>query len=106
MLGGAEGPNSFECSDLVHYVFGKHGVKTPRVSRNQYKVGKEVSKSNLQSGDLIFSSTSSDGRVTHVGIYVGNVKMIHAPNSKNVVKKVDINNSYWSSVYVGAKRLL
>ncbi|WP_228104170.1 C40 family peptidase [Terrisporobacter mayombei] len=84
----------------------KHKVQTPRVSRDQYKVGKSVSKSNLQPGDLIFSSTRSDGTVTHVGIYVGNSQMIHAPNSKSVVKKVDINNSYWNSVYVGAKRIL
>lgn len=71
---GAEGPNSFDCSGLVYYTFGKHGVQLPRVSRDQYKVG--------------------------------NGKMIHAPNSKSVVKEVDINNSYWSRVYVGAKRLL
>ncbi|MEW9080783.1 C40 family peptidase [Terrisporobacter glycolicus] len=103
---GAEGPNSFDCSGLVHYIFGKHKIQTPRVSRDQYKIGKTVSKSNLQPGDLIFSSTASDGQVTHVGIYVGNGQMIHAPNSKSVVKKVDINNSYWKSVYVGAKRIL
>ncbi|MCR8746284.1 C40 family peptidase [Romboutsia lituseburensis] len=103
---GAEGSNSFDCSGLVHYVFGQNGIKTPRVSRDQYKVGKSVSKSNLQSGDLIFSSSDSSGRVTHVGIYVGDGKMIHAPNSKGVVKKVDVNTSYWKNTYVGAKRIL
>lgn len=65
-----------------------------------------MSKSNLQPGDLIFSSTNGSGRVTHVGIYVGEGKMIHAPNSKGVVKKVDINSSYWQKVYVGAKRMM
>lgn len=103
---GSEGPNSFDCSGLVHYVFGQNGIKTPRVSRDQYKVGKSVSKSNLQSGDLIFSNSDQNGRVTHVGIYVGDGKMIHAPNSKGVVKKVDINTSYWKNAYVGAKRIL
>ncbi|MBO3444603.1 C40 family peptidase [Clostridium sp. CCUG 7971] len=103
---GAEGPNSFDCSGLVHYVYGQHGIKTPRVSRDQYKAGKSVSQSNLQPGDLIFSSTDGSGRVTHVGIYVGEGKMIHAPNSKGVVKKVDINASYWQKAYVGAKRII
>ncbi len=103
---GAEGPNSFDCSGLVHHVYGENGIKTPRVSRDQYKVGGSVSKSNLQPGDLIFSSTDSSRRVTHVGIYVGDGKMIHAPNSKGVVKKVDMNTNYWNSVFVGAKRIL
>lgn len=103
---GAEGPNSFDCSGLVHYVFGQNGISTPRVSRDQYKFGKSISKSNLQPGDLIFSSTSSNKTVNHVGIYVGNGQMIHAPNSNGVVKKVDINTSYWNKVYVGAKRVI
>lgn len=103
---GAEGPSSFDCSGLVHYVYGQHGIKTPRVSRDQYKVGKSISQSNLQPGDLIFSSTDGSGKVTHVGIYVGEGKMIHAPNSKGVVKKVDINSSYWQKSYIGAKRII
>ena len=57
---GAEGPNSFDCSGLVHYVYGQNGIKVPKSIRDQYKSGKLVNKSQLQPGDLNLSST--DGR--------------------------------------------
>ncbi|WGX74509.1 SH3 domain-containing protein [Paraclostridium bifermentans] len=103
---GAEGPNSFDCSGLVYYVYGQHGIKMPRTSREQANVGTTVSQSQLQPGDLIFSSTDGSGGVNHVGIYIGNGQMIHAPNSNDVVKTTNINTSYWQNAYVKAKRVL
>ena len=103
---GAEGPNSFDCSGLVYYVYGQHGIKMPRTSREQANVGTTVSQSQLQPGDLIFSSTDGSGGVNHVGIYIGNGQMIHAPNSNDVVKTTNINSSYWQNTYVKAKRVL
>ena len=78
----------------------------PRTSREQANVGTTISQSQLQPGDLIFSSTDGSGGVNHVGIYIGNGQMIHAPNSNDVVKTTNINSSYWQNTYVKAKRVL
>ena len=104
---GAEGPNSFDCSGLTYYVYkNAAGITLPRTSSAQYGVGVDVSKSNLQAGDLIFSSTDGTGNITHVAIYAGNGQMIHAPRAGMNVEKVSINNSYWNNAYIGAKRVL
>ena len=103
---GAEGPNSFDCSGLTYYVYGQNGVKLPRVSRDQYNVGTYVSLSNLQPGDILFSSTDGSGKITHVGIYIGNGEMVHSPKPGQNVQKANINSSYWKKAHVGAKRVL
>ena len=104
---GAEGPSTFDCSGLTYYVFKNAvGISLPRTSTEQSKTGTTVSKSNLQPGDLIFSSTNGTGNVSHVGIYIGNNEMIHAPKPGDVVKKTKINNSYWDNAYLWAKRYI
>ncbi|SDL81052.1 C40 family peptidase [Romboutsia lituseburensis] len=104
---GAEGPSSFDCSGLTYYVYkNAAGVNLPRTSREQSGYGTTVSRSNLQPGDLIFSSTDGSGSVSHVGIYIGNGEMIHAPKPGDVVKRTNINTSYWNGVYLWAKRVL
>ncbi|MDK2563463.1 SH3 domain-containing protein [Romboutsia sedimentorum] len=103
---GAEGPNSFDCSGLTYYVYGKVGIKLPRVSRDQYNVGSSVNYSNLKPGDLLFSSTDGSGNITHVGIYIGNGEMIHSPKPGDVIQRTNINTSYWQNAHVGAKRVL
>lgn len=104
---GAEGPNSFDCSGLMTYIYKNAvGINLPRTSTEQSTFGTTVSRSNLQEGDLIFSSTNGTGKVSHVGIYVGNGEMIHSPKPGDVVKKTSINNSYWNSVYLWSKRVL
>ena len=96
-------PRGFDCSGFVKYTIKKATGKTvPRTSSALYKKGKKISKSKLKKGDLIFFNTSGKG-VSHVAIYMGNNKMIHAA-SKGV--KVDkLSNSYWKKRYVGAKRI-
>ena len=104
---GAEGPNSFDCSGLIYYVYkNAASITLPRTSSDQYSAGVAVSRSNLKAGDLIFSSTDGTGNITHVAIYVGDGKMIHAPRNGKNVEKVSINNSYWNKAYVGARRVL
>ncbi|MGL5329500.1 MAG: SH3 domain-containing protein [Peptostreptococcaceae bacterium] len=104
---GATGPDSFDCSGLTSYVY-KHGANynLPRTSTEQAKVGKTVSKSDLKPGDLIFSSTNGTGNVSHVGIYIGNNEMIHAPKPGQNVHIVKINTTYWNNVYLHAKRVI
>ncbi|WP_158540741.1 C40 family peptidase [Romboutsia weinsteinii] len=104
---GAEGPNAFDCSGLMTHIFKNGaGVNLPRTSKQQSNFGTTVDRSQLQPGDLIFSSTDGSGKVSHVGIYVGNGEMIHAPTEGDVVKKTNINSSYWNNAYLWAKRVL
>ncbi|GAA0178313.1 C40 family peptidase [Clostridium sediminicola] len=82
---GGNGPNSFDCSGFTKYVFAHFGIKIPRVSRDQARAGKYVPKSQLKPGDLVFFKKPGKP-VHHVGIYVGNNSMIHAPQTGDVVK--------------------
>ncbi|MEJ2868570.1 C40 family peptidase [Actinomycetospora sp. OC33-EN08] len=79
---GATGPNSFDCSGLMQYAFEKAGKDLPRTSAAQSKVGEKVSMDDLQPGDLIFMYSP----VSHVVMYVGDGKVIEAPNSGEDVK--------------------
>lgn len=103
-LWGGSTPAGFDCSGYVQYVFNAHGITLPRVSRDQYTAGYAVSKSNLKPGDLVFFNTSGSG-VSHLGIYLGDDLFIHASTSKGVTI-AQLSSSYWSSRYVGARRVL
>ena len=106
----AEAPNLFDCSSYTQFVFGKAGVQLPRVSRDQASKGVAVSTSNLKAGDLLFftmKDTYTDGRVAHVGIYMGDGSMIHASTSKGVMITSNVlQNPYWSKNYLFSKRVL
>ncbi|MGL5750117.1 MAG: SH3 domain-containing protein [Paraclostridium sp.] len=103
---GAEGPNSFDCSGLTYYIYKQNGISIPRTSVAQSNFGTTVSQSNLQPGDLLFYSTNGSGRVSHVGIYVGNGQMVHTSASNKSVVITSINSSYWQNAYIKAKRVL
>ena len=94
---GAAGPNSFDCSGLMMWVWGKAGVSLPHSSRAQYGYGRHVSKSELIPGDLVFYGHP----IHHVGIYVGNGQYIAAPQTGDVVGFRSVNRSNWA----GATRL-
>ncbi|NLZ50044.1 MAG: SH3 domain-containing protein [Clostridiales bacterium] len=96
----------FDCSGLTYYVFKKVGITLNRVSADQAKQGTTVSRANLQPGDLVFYSFQGTSKVDHVGIYIGNNKMIHSPKAGDTVKITDISTSYWESRLVVAKRIL
>jgi cell wall-associated NlpC family hydrolase len=94
---GAEGPDSFDCSGLSKWAWGKAGVVLPHYSRSQYNEGRHVSRAELRPGDLVFFGTP----IHHLGIYVGNGAMIHAPQTGDVVKV----SPAFRDDYVGAVRL-
>ena len=100
---GATGPNTFDCSGLMLWCHKQLGISIPRTSLAQSKSGKAVYKSDLQPGDLIFWKTTS-AEVGHVGMYVGNNQFIHAPNKSKPVKYDSLDNSYYKSRYVRARR--
>jgi cell wall-associated NlpC family hydrolase len=104
---GAEGPRSFDCSGLTYYIFkNAANITLPRMSKDQSTVGTTVSKSDLQPGDLIFSSTDGTGGVSHVGVYIGDGYMVHSTQSGKDVQKANINSSYWNKTFLFAKRVL
>ncbi len=103
------GPYSFDCSGLTQYVYKICGYSIERSPSGQLKsLGVSVSKANLLAGDLVFfrDSRYGSGAATHVGVYVGNGKMIHAPNRGQNVKYASINTGYYGTYYIGARRVI
>jgi cell wall-associated NlpC family hydrolase len=94
----ASGPRSFDCSGLVMFAYAAAGVSLPHSSRMQAGMGQSVSRSQLQPGDLVFFYSP----VSHVGIYIGNGQMVHAPTSGDVVKVAGIDSM---GGYAGARRI-
>ncbi len=94
---GAEGPNSFDCSGLTKYAWGKAGVSLSHSSKAQFGEGRRVSRGDLMAGDLVFYGSP----ISHVGMYIGNGRMVHAPNPGKPVKTDDLD---YMSGYVGAVR--
>ncbi|GAB3732457.1 NlpC/P60 family protein [Amycolatopsis oliviviridis] len=92
---GATGPSSFDCSGLMLWAYKQAGLTLPRSSRQQSTFGAPVQRSQLQPGDLVFYNSP----VSHVGMYVGNGMMVHAPTTGDVVKVSPLQNNY-----VGARR--
>lgn len=90
---GGNGPSSFDCSGLVNWAYKNTGVELPRTSRALSQVGVPVSRSNLQPGDLVFFYSP----VSHVGIYIGDGKMVHASSSSKPVAVDSIDGRDYNS---------
>lgn len=101
---GAEGPDKFDCSGLVLYVYKELGVQLPRASGMQAYSGAHVDFKDLQPGDLVFFKLNGSS-IDHVGIYVGHSKFVHAPKKYQPVKTESLNNSYWRRHFKGGRRL-
>ncbi|MDU2574560.1 MAG: NlpC/P60 family protein [Finegoldia magna] len=105
--GSAQPGVGFDCSGLTSYLYNKVcGISLYRNSAAQSNNGYPVSKSNLKQGDLLFFSTNGSGNISHVGIYVGNGKMIHASTPSTGVIISDIDSNYYSNTFVTARRIL
>lgn len=105
--GSAQPGVGFDCSGLTSYLYNKVcGISLYRNSAAQSNNGYPVSKSNLKQGDLLFFSTNGSGSISHVGIYVGNGKMIHASTPSTGVIISDIDSNYYSNTFVTARRIL
>lgn len=91
---GAEGPNAFDCSGLMQWAYGQHGIRLPRVAADQARYGQTVPYGSHQPGDLIFSSWDTNPDVDHVALYIGGGEYIHAPRPGDVVKIGRINSTY------------
>jgi cell wall-associated NlpC family hydrolase len=101
---GGTSRNSLDCSSFVQQVFRDMSVNLPRTAREQFSVGDMVSPSNLQKGDLVFFHTYARFP-SHVGIYLGGNKMIHASSRDRRVVISSFNTPYYTSRFIGAKRI-
>ncbi|GAE25019.1 hypothetical protein JCM9140_988 [Halalkalibacter wakoensis JCM 9140] len=97
---GGTSPAGFDCSGFIQYVFKQHGKSVPRTTSDLYQQGQAVS--NLQVGDIVFFTTYRSGP-SHAGIYLGNRQFIHVGSSTGVAT-ASLDQSYWSTRYLGAKR--
>lgn len=95
---------AFDCSSFTQYIFKKNGITLPRTSISQAAKGEKVAKSELKKGDLVFFKSPGSSRISHVAIYAGSNKLLHA--SGKSVKISSLNSSYWKKNYVTARRVL
>lgn len=104
---GGNGNGYLDCSMFVKLVYEKLGIELPRTSREQFLVGMEVEKNELIPGDILFFSRYRNKEIiSHVGIYIGDNKFIHFSSSKRGLAIDSLNEPYFNSRFVGAKRII
>jgi LysM repeat protein len=101
---GGTSKRGIDCSSFVQQVFREMAVSLPRTAREQFEIGHEVPPSDLQKGDLIFFRTYASFP-SHVGIYLGNNRMIHASSRDRRVVISPLNTPYYRARFIGAKRI-
>jgi cell wall-associated NlpC family hydrolase len=103
--GGNSPEAGFDCSGLVAHVFQEaYGIRLPHNARAQSQFGSEVSLSELRAGDLVFYNTQNQP-FSHVGIYLGDGRFVHAPKTGAQVRVESIRAAYWSQRFNGARRI-
>lgn len=100
---GGSKPGGFDCSGLTYYVFGQLGMRIPRVAEDQARVGAYVPFAQLKPGDTVFFADSS-GYIGHMGLYIGGGRMVHAPQTGDVVKVTDISSGRYFERFAGGRR--
>ena len=108
---GGTADNGFDCSGLIQYAYGQHGIRLPRMSRDQARAGAEVAPvvDALRPGDVLLFSARPGAGVTHVGMYVGDLKFIHSSNRGVKLSRLDPQDpegAYWLDRWVGARRII
>lgn len=104
--GGEDRQNGFDCSGLTMVCYRLNGLNLPRNSRSQFSRGRWIPKARLQEGDLVFFATRGGKRVSHVGIYIGNGKFVHAPRTGKKVRIEKMSNSWFAKRYMGGRNYL
>ena len=105
VYGGNSPDSGLDCSGFVRYVFLASGVATlPRTAAELKAVGRYIGKGDLRTGDLVFYKTIKNS-ISHVGIYLGDRKFIHAPSTGGEVRIENIDSGYWVKRFAGARRV-
>ncbi|MHC1713158.1 MAG: C40 family peptidase [Solidesulfovibrio sp.] len=96
----------FDCSGFIQWVYARHGVRLPRRTEDQLRVGRPVAKSELRAGDLVFFMPSAKSASLHVGIFDGHGGFIHSPSSGGRVREESLITPYWRATYYASNRVL
>ncbi|MGK0673232.1 MAG: C40 family peptidase [Halothiobacillaceae bacterium] len=102
--GGQTPSEGFDCSGLVYFSFNSVGIRLPRSAQDMFHATRRIDKSQLRPGDLVFFRQRSS-RITHVGIYAGNGRFVHAPTKGKDVELTSLSDPYWSKRFAGAGRV-
>lgn len=102
--GGESADSGFDCSGLTMTVYRLNGLDLPRNSRDQFREGTPVKRSELRKGDLVFFATGRRRRVSHVGIYTGGGRFIHAPGRGKTIRTASLSQGYFKHRFIGARR--
>jgi cell wall-associated NlpC family hydrolase len=103
--GGSEPRHGFDCSGLVAYVHLQQGIAVPRTAAGQFAAARKVDDDELRPGDLVFFRLASGGReVSHVGVYTGHGRFVHAPQTGRDVIEASMDDPYYHERYAGAGR--
>jgi cell wall-associated NlpC family hydrolase len=101
---GGVTPKGFDCSGFVHYAYGKAGLSIPRTTKAQYRMAQRLPIDEARPGDLLFFRINSR-KLSHVGLYLGNRRFIHASTSKKQVAEASLDDPYWQKRLLGAGRI-
>ncbi len=101
--GGNNVVEGMDCSGFVRAVYNLCGVNIPRSSKDQFKVGESIGREDLKDGDLVFFGSSEEA-ISHVGIYVGGGRFVHAPRRGDEIKVTALDDVYFTRKYIGARR--
>jgi hypothetical protein len=104
--GGASPVRGFDCSGFSMTVYQLNGLNMPRSSKAQWKVGMPIDRDQLSQGDLVFFATTGSGEVSHVGIYLGENNIIHAPGWGKKIRIDSLSKKYYRRHFVGMKSYL
>lgn len=103
--GGDEPRRGFDCSGLVAYVHAQEGIAVPRTAAAQYAAARKVDRDDLQPGDLVFFRLVAGSReITHVGVYTGQGRFVHAPQSGRDVAEASLDDAFYSERLAGSGR--
>jgi len=102
---GGKTKRGIDCSGFTQAVLKKHKVNLPRTASQQASVGRHVDKKNLKRGDLVFFKGTYKRGISHVGIYLGNDRFIHASSGAKKVTISKLSKAYYKSHYAGARRV-
>ena len=102
-LYGGNSPRGFDCSGLVHFSYSAAGFSVPRTTGALWRTAQPIARSNLRPGDVLFFDI--DGKMSHVGLYVGEGRFVHAPSSGRSVTVASLDSPYYARSFIRAGRL-
>lgn len=103
--GGCNPAKGFDCSGLVWWAYGQHGIKLPRITTDQARAGRKIAPASAMPGDILVFKTGQSPRGLHTGIYAGNQKFIHSPGTGKAVCLENLRVPYWKTRLLAVRRV-